>query len=175
MKICLDENISNRVAQALIALTANRDGYEVSWVRQLYPPKTSDVDWMTEFAANGGMAMISGDFNILQNWPNLIAYMESGLISFFPSPPFSKLNGYGRAAFLIRWWPAIVEKIKVSKSGDRWRIPMTWTPDIEQFEAIKDPRIDRKVPKDNNENTELSEEKVIIPKKVPRSRAGRSA
>jgi hypothetical protein len=53
------------------------------------------------------------------------------------------LKLFGRAAFLIRWWPAIVEKIKISKSGDRWRLPMIWqNTDHQKMVAIKDPRID---------------------------------
>jgi hypothetical protein len=52
------------------------------------------------------------------------------------------MKGYGCAAFLVRWWPAIVEKIKLSERGDRWRIPMLWTPDVTKFQPLKDPRID---------------------------------
>jgi len=142
LKIRFDENISSRLAHALIALTANRSGYEVSWVRQVHERATKDPSWIRAFAAEDGTAIVSGDHAILQHWPDLIAYTESGLISFFPPPAFNGLTRYGRAALFIRWWPAIIEKIKQSKSGDRWRIPMTWTPDVSKFEAIKDPRID---------------------------------
>lgn len=142
MKIRLDESVSQKVAQAIIAIAANREGYEVSWVRQVHGPKTKDPNWIRAFANEDGTAIVSGDPNILQNWPDLVAYTESGLISFFPPPAFAKLKGFGRASLIIRWWPAIVEKIKLSQRGDRWRIPMTWTPDVTKFEALKDPRID---------------------------------
>jgi hypothetical protein len=53
------------------------------------------------------------------------------------------LKGYGRAAFIVRWWPAIIEKIKISKPGDRWRLPMNWAAtDHQKMKPIKDPRID---------------------------------
>jgi hypothetical protein len=124
LKIRLDENISKRVALAVLAVAGNREGYEVSHVA----PSGPDPDWLKKFSADGGTAIVSGDHNILQHWPNLIAYTESGLISFFPPSEYEHMKGFGRAAFLIRWWPAIVEKIKVSKLGDRWRLPMIWQP-----------------------------------------------
>ena len=69
------------------------------------------------FAAEDGTAIVSGDHDILQHWPNLIAYTESGLISFFPPKAYQHFGAYSRAAFILRWWPAIIEKIKVSQSG----------------------------------------------------------
>src|ERR1700674_2569077 len=104
-------------------VVGNRAGYEVSFVRQGGP----DPNWIRAFAQEGGTAIVSGDHDILQHWPNLIAYTESGLVSFFPPKPFERLSAFGKAAFIVRWWPAIVEKIKVSSKGDRWRLPLNWT------------------------------------------------
>jgi hypothetical protein len=140
LKIRLDENISFRVANALKAFMANKTGFEVSCVRDDHGPKTPDPSWLNKFADNDGDAIVSGDPHIIQHWPNLVAYLESGLIAIFPPPEFLKLSGYGRAAFLIRWWPTIVEKIKMSERGRAWRPPMSWTPDITKFRELSDPR-----------------------------------
>ena len=148
MKICFDENISPRVANAVLALTGNRKGFEVCYVRQLFGPSTPDPHWMKHFAGDDGTAIVSGDYDILQHWPNLIAYIESGLISFFPPTVFKRLRGYSRAALLIRWWPTIIEKIKMSDRGDIWRMPMTWTPDIGSMKQIHDPRVAKKIADD---------------------------
>lgn len=140
MKIRFDECISNRVALAITELTANREGYEVSYVR--HGDGAADPNWIDAFAKQDGTAIVSGDHDILQHWPNLVAYTESGLISFFLPKAFERLNGFGRAAFLIRWWPAIVEKIKLCEKGDRWRLPIGWTQiDHTKLEALRDPRI----------------------------------
>jgi PIN like domain len=80
LKIRLDECIPNRVALAVVQVVGNRAGYEVSFVRHGGP----DPIWLETFAKDGGTAIVSGDYDILQHWPNLIAYTESGLISFFP-------------------------------------------------------------------------------------------
>lgn len=145
LKIRLDECISNRVALAVLQITANREGYEVSFVRHGHGGP--DPNWIGKFAEEGGTAIVSGDHDILQHWPNLIAYTQSGLISFFPPKAYEHLKGFGRAAYILRWWPAIIEKIKVSNRGDRWRLPMQWTQtDPTSMEPLKDPRIDGTVP-----------------------------
>jgi PIN like domain len=141
LKIRLDECIANRVALAVIAITDNREGYEVSFIR--HGEGSPDPDWIRKFALDGGTAIVSGDHNILQHWPNLVAYTESGLISFFPPSEYEHLRGFARAAFIIRWWPAIIEKVKRSARGDRWRLPMVWhSTDHTKMKPIKDPRID---------------------------------
>lgn len=145
MKIRLDENISYRVARALVAALPERQGYEVTHVIDVHQPSTKDPDWLREFAAQGDTAIISGDFNILRNWPDLVAYTETGLISFFPPPSFEKLNRFGKAAFLIRWWPAIIEQIKLSKAGDRWRLPMKWEPSHTEMKVLRDPRVSGRI------------------------------
>jgi hypothetical protein len=141
LKIRLDENIANRVARAVIIITENRAGYEVSYVK--HGDGSIDPDWIAKFAAEGGTAIVSGDHKILQHWPNLIAYTESKLISFFPPREFKAFGGFAKAAFYIRWWPAIIEKIKISQPGDRWRLPMVWiATDHNKMEPLRDPRVD---------------------------------
>jgi hypothetical protein len=148
----LDECIANRVARAIVEIAANRPGYEVSYVQ--HGKGGIDPDWIRKFAAEDGTAIVSGDHDILQHWPNLIAYTESGLISFFPPKAYAYLKAFGRAAFILRWWPAIVEKTKVSNTGDRWRLPMQWTEiDHTKMEALKDPRVDGPPVSDNEKPT----------------------
>jgi hypothetical protein len=113
--------------------------FDHDWVRDEHPPGTTDPNWIRKFADDGGQAFLSGDFQILQHWPDLIAYIGSGLIAFFPPPGFDRLKGYGQASLIIRW-PGIVEKTKVSQRGECWRVPMLWTPDVTKFEKLEDPR-----------------------------------
>jgi hypothetical protein len=142
LKIRIDHNLSYRVARAVVAALANRDGYEVSHVGDEHAPGTKDPDWLKQFAQEGGTVIVSGDCNILQNEPDLVAYTETGLISFFPPKPFERLNRFGKIAFWVRWWPEIIEKVKLSSSGDRWRVPMKWeNPSHILMEPLKDPRV----------------------------------
>ena len=77
MKIRLDENLSHRVAVAVMAIVTNRPGYEVSYVRQDHREGTTDPDWLRAFAEKDGTAIVSGDHRILQHWPNLVAYKQT--------------------------------------------------------------------------------------------------
>lgn len=143
MKVKFDENISTRLIEAIRALESDRT-IEIGSVLQDYGTGKADPDWMFRFRDEGGVAMISGDHNILQTPVNLAAYAASGLISIWPPPGFPELKRFGQAAFLVRWWPVIKAKIVQSSPGDRWRLPMQWTPGIDAFKPIRDPRVDGK-------------------------------
>jgi len=142
VKVKFDENISTRIVQAIRALESDRK-IEIGSVLQDYGEGKADSEWMFRFRDDGGAAMISGDHNLLQNPVNLAAYTASGLISIWPPPGFPELKRFGQAAFLVRWWPLIKAKITASTAGSRWRIPLTWTPGLEKFTELRDPRTDR--------------------------------
>ena len=141
MKIKFDENISPRIVTAIRSLEPDRE-IELGSVLEDYGQGQSDPDWMFRFRQDGGVAMVSGDHNILQTPVNLAAYKASGLISIWPPPGYPNLKRFGQAAFLILWWPVIKLKIKASSAGDRWRLPMSFTPMQDALKPITDPRID---------------------------------
>lgn len=142
MKIKFDENISPHLVGALRRLETD-PSVEIGSVAEDYGNGASDPDWMFRFRDEGGLAMISGDHAILQKPVNLVAYTESGLVSVWPDAGWPKLKRWGQAALLVRWWPLIKAQIAASAPGDRWRIPMQWTPNSGAFRAISDPRVDR--------------------------------
>jgi hypothetical protein len=141
VKIKFDENISVRLVQAIRCLEKDAT-IEISSVLEDYGNGLEDPEWMFRFRDEGGLAMVSGDHNILQKPINLVAYTESGLISIWPPPGWPRLKRWGQAALLFRWWPIIKQKIVASSAGDRWRITWQWTPSIEAFSVIHDPRVD---------------------------------
>ncbi|MER8452767.1 hypothetical protein NKG60_22735 [Mesorhizobium sp. M1428] len=141
MKIKFDANVSPKIVRAVRALEAD-SSIEIGSVHEDYQAGIADPDWMFKFSKAGGDAMISGDHNILQKPENLIAYIESGLVSIWPSPGWPDLKRFGQAALVIRWWITTKQRILTSQKGDRWRLPMNWTPGVEKFTPIKDPRFD---------------------------------
>lgn len=140
MKIKFDENISPHIVQAIRCLETDR-AIKIESVLEDYGAGTSDPDWMFKFRDEGGVGMISGDHRILQDPVNLVAYTESGLISLWPDTGWQTLKRYGQAALLARWWPCIKERLSTSTKGQRWRIPMLWTPEVAKLKEMKDPRV----------------------------------
>jgi hypothetical protein len=141
LKIRLDAMMSYRVANAVKAFVSNRQGgLMLDFVGDHHPPRTSDPTWIKEFATSGGIAIISGDGRIRQNQIDLVAYIESGLIGIWVPSNFDDLKGYGQAALILRWFPMIVEKIKGSIARDCWQMPMSWTPTMNGFKRLMDPR-----------------------------------
>jgi hypothetical protein len=141
MKIKFDENISTRLVDAIRVLEPDHS-IELGSVHRDYASGIADPAWMFKFRDEGGVAMISGDHAILQKPINLKAYTESGLISIWPPRGWPELRRWGQPAMMIRWWPLIKARILSSSAGDRWQFPMAWTPSIDAFKPLRDPRID---------------------------------
>lgn len=139
MKIRFDENISPRLVAAVRALEPDHL-VEITHIRDQYQTGLPDPDWMFQFRDEGGTAMISGDHNILQTPVNLKAYTESGLISIWPPANWPQYKRFGQAALVIVWWPAIKARIERSVDGEQWRIPPQWTPGVDLFKPLQNPR-----------------------------------
>lgn len=139
MKIKFDENISKHIIHAIRCLETDKT-IVIGSVLEDYGAGISDPDWMFRFRDEGGVAMISGDHRILQDPVNLVAYTQSGLISIWPDTGWQNLKRFGQAALLIHWWPCIKAKIASSSSGQRWRLPMQWSPAVDKFKEMRDPR-----------------------------------
>ena len=69
------------------------------------PLAPTGPDWLRKFADDGGTAIVSGDYAILRNWPDLVAYTETGLISFFHSQRSSGSTGLARSPSLFAGGP----------------------------------------------------------------------
>lgn len=139
MKIKFDENISRHIVDAIRCLETDKS-IRIESVVEDYGAGTSDPEWMFKFKDAGGTAMISGDHRILKDPVNLIPYTESGLISIWPDNGWPELKRFGQAALVARWWPCIKLRIEQSQPGQRWRLPMQWTPEVTKLKELRDPR-----------------------------------
>lgn len=142
MKLKFDENISVRLVDAIRRLETDAS-IEIGSVLEDYGAGSSDPEWMYRFRDEGGVAMISGDHNILRKPVNLLAYTDSKLISIWPPAGWPELKRWGQSAMMIRWWPLIKKQIASSSPGDRWRFSLGWSPSEEGFKPLRDPRIDK--------------------------------
>ena len=136
-----DENISRRIPDALRQLRLP-NGVEVESAFDADAEGQADVDWLTEFADRNGSCIVSGDERMRDRPAERAALQAAGIVAVFPPEGrfWGPLRLYGQAAFLIRWFPVIVELAQQSQPGEHFRLPMSWTLDADAVRTL--PRLD---------------------------------
>ena len=126
--IRFDENISRRIPDALRQLRLPAD-VEVESAFDANAVGQADVDWLAEFAERGGNCIVSGDERMRDRPAERAALQAAGIVAIFPPEGrfWTPLRLHGQAAFLIRWFPVIVELAQNSEPGEHFRLPTSWT------------------------------------------------
>lgn len=139
--IRFDENISRRIPDALRQLRLP-DGVEVESAFDANAEGLADVDWLTDFANRDGNCIVSGDERMRDRPAERAALQAAGIVAVFPPEGrfWTPLRLHGQAAFLIRWFPVIVELAQDSPPGEHFRLPMSWTLDRDSVRTL--PRLD---------------------------------
>ena len=96
-----------------------------------------DENWVRRFARAHGNVVVTGDGRIRKNLHEQAAFFQAGMITFFFDTAWNNLPLYDKAAMLMTWWPAIIEKAKASKPGDSWEMPSHWT--IKEMRFVRPP------------------------------------
>jgi hypothetical protein len=119
-----DENISPRIPAALNALVLPLD-VRVESATSAGEAGAADLDWIASFSARGGRLLISGDEKMRDRPFERAALDSSGLIAVFPPEGrfWQPLKLFGQAAFLIRWFPTIIELARTAEPGEHFRLP----------------------------------------------------
>jgi hypothetical protein len=122
VRVGIDFNCSPRLAGALDALYGHK-GFQFLHVQTLVEGRTKDETWADVFTKFGGRVVVSGNCKIAYKPHQAVAFIDNGLISFFPEGAWSRLFGHMRNAFLIHAWPRMEEKISAGMYGTCWGIP----------------------------------------------------
>ena len=117
--------MSHKIVQAirLICLSVS---FDLSHVRDDNDARTTDETWMPKFAREGGMAILTGDANILKKPHLLLAIKDTGLTTFVLHKDWTHARKHEQAANILYWWPRIEEAAKTSNPGDCWPIPFAF-------------------------------------------------
>jgi hypothetical protein len=139
--IRFDENISRRIPDALRQLRLPED-VEIETAFEARAVGQADVDWLADFALREGSCIVSGDERMRDRPAERAALQAAGIVAVFPPEGrfWTPLRLYGQAAFLIRWFPIIVRLAQDSEPGEHFRLPSSWTLDIESVRKL--PRLD---------------------------------
>jgi hypothetical protein len=106
VRVGIDFNCSPRIVGALQELYGHR-GFQFIHLEKLVDGPTEDEIWADVFKRSGGRAVISGNCKIAYTPHQAAAFIDNGLISFFPHGRWGSLSGPMRNAVLIEAWPRI--------------------------------------------------------------------
>ena len=136
MKFFLDNNISHRLAAALLSLEyrVERENWTIKHLRDLFEPQTEDIAWLEALGREGEWIVISGDIRISRNPTERAAWRESGLTPFFFASQYPEKNIWTQVTHFLHWWPEITREARehreapegsgyvIPMQGKKWRI-----------------------------------------------------
>lgn len=122
MKVRADEHVSPKIVRALrdVALST---GWELSHVRDAHPARTADETWVPRFAAEGGKAIITADYNMLKRPHQLLAVRASNVVGLILPHSWAGAKRHIQASALIFHWPEIEASFLSGQPGEFWRLP----------------------------------------------------
>lgn len=105
MKIAFDEHIPPEMVIPVKGLLQKKVvGLEIVIARDYAdPPASSDVPWLTKFAADGGRVVVTGDRTMRSRLDEQAALKDLGLIVFFFPAPWNDWSMTDKCAFLLKW------------------------------------------------------------------------
>lgn len=120
LRIALDFNCSPRLVGALDALYGDR-GFSFFHLQKFVVGRTEDEIWADAIKRFGGCIVLSGDSRIAHKLHLAVAFIDNGLLSFFPSEGWNQLKAHQKSASFIHAWPMIEAKILENQYGSCWR------------------------------------------------------
>jgi hypothetical protein len=125
-RVALDFSLSPRLVGVLAAMYGHQ-GHDFRHLKDLgISGNTPDPKWADKYKQFGGRIVLSGDTRIAYTPHLALAFIDNGLICFFPAEPYNNLKVHAQVAAFVYWWPKIAEKITTtigSLDGGCWRIP----------------------------------------------------
>ena len=129
MKFFLDNNISHRLAAALLVLDdrIERGDWTVQHLKDRFKTETEDVTWLEALGHEGEWIVISGDIRISRNRAERAAWRESGLTAFFFASQYPEKKIWTQVMHFLHWWPKITREAREHREapeGSGYVIPM---------------------------------------------------
>lgn len=132
MRIAFDEHVAPRLADAIKALSGEQGMLRVEivlakhYLGEPLKKQETDVPWLEAFARDGGKVVVSGDVRMRSKPHEQKALKDCGFIVIFFARAWNNLDGFNKAAMLIKWWPVILRVIESSAPGQMFEIPCSW-------------------------------------------------
>ncbi len=122
MNFLFDEHVAPRLVRALAEL-AQGEPYTVVHLRERFPERTKDVEWIGTLTKEGGWVFVSEDRRVRRRPHELEALRRSNLIGFFLAKGWNQEGLWEYAALLIGWWPTIVSAAAAAAPRQMFLVP----------------------------------------------------
>ena len=117
MRCLFDNQMSPRLARAINEMEG-KNAIAVKHLREKFEPSISDVEWMQRLAEEGDWFVVTKDNKIRERAYEMEIWEKSNLpIVFLPNDPWMKYKLWDTAWRLIKYWPALKEKITDNKNN----------------------------------------------------------
>lgn len=120
MRLLLDHNLSPRLARAFQALFVD---HEIVALRDKFASNTSDEEWISFLAGEGGWAVLTRDLRIRTRPHEKAAMDRARIVFFFLGSGWHKIGVEESAARLIRLMPKIIAQADLADRG-RFELPI---------------------------------------------------
>ncbi|MFQ5972369.1 MAG: DUF5615 family PIN-like protein [Alphaproteobacteria bacterium] len=122
MKIRADEHVSQSIVRMICEL-APTPGLEFTSIYDVGHGGTGDDYWATEFANDGGQAIVSADTDFFRKANQVVAIDRTGLKVIHLPSKWANAPSHLQAAHILMWWPRIKRKLQEAKSREVWLVP----------------------------------------------------
>ena len=126
MRIRADEHVSPEIVRIVREL-ALCPGWEFTHVVDAGGQGTGDVTWITEFARDGGDAIVSADKDFLKRHHQVLAVCQTGLRVIHLPARWANSPCRLQAAHVLLWWDRIEETLKTCERRQCWRVPWSFS------------------------------------------------
>ena len=120
MKVLIDENLAPALARSLAGLFGQHD---IVALRDRYPARTTDLEWIEDLTREGGWIVISGDRRIRKNKTEYAAFRGSGLVGFFLAKTVFEKSTRQKLIRILQIWPEIEDQVRLVRPGAMFEIP----------------------------------------------------
>jgi hypothetical protein len=124
MKIRADEHVSLKLVETVRTVAIGRSDLILSSVYESDQRGMADHHWITEFADEGGHAILSADTDFFMKHQQVLAVEKTGLRVVWFAPPHGNAKLELQTANVLTWWPRIEAKLREARSREFWDV--TW-------------------------------------------------
>jgi predicted nuclease of predicted toxin-antitoxin system len=126
LRIRADEHIPKSMVDIVRDVIPPGD-VELSDVRTAGHSGSSDVAWVTQFANEGGHAILTADTDFFKKYAQIKAIHHSGLkVVHLPAQWANQVKTL-QIALVFLWWDRIIRKIGECRKGECWGVPWKWS------------------------------------------------